>query len=218
MKYINLSWIFCTLALCGQNDSKNSFQPESNHTIRFFIKDQQSKQIRPDLKIMVNYAGYDSSSNYEGEVVLPRKTQDHQLFILITPLDQPQFGILNNLSHWQVPTDQPAHLYQLDLASDNKKPVWQVKLIDLPGDRHVPLHTIVVLANPEVVQIPTGKFSTLPGEQLRLPDLYSSQSPTQTNNLFENLNHQPFFGKLITAYELTPYGYATITGRSNSYL
>ncbi len=210
MKYINLIWIF----FVGVQFGKDSFKAESDHTIRFFIKDSQTRQGPKNYTALVSYGGYTTTSNYEGAVVLPRKTQGHQLFLLITPLQSAQFNLLNNISRWTIPTDQPTQLYQLNLNNQHgKQPFWQVKPIDLPISRHVPLHTIVVLGHPDELTLQSGNFPTLSGEQFLLPNLSINLTSQQPKVLAHALNNHPFFGKLETAYELTPYGYATIQGR-----
>src|SRR3990167_11314387 len=75
------------------------------------LRDLQTSNIIYDVPLQVTYGGFFTSSNHNGQIILPRKTQDLDFYILITNQIIPIFSILNNISHLQIITNTPAAMY-----------------------------------------------------------------------------------------------------------
>lgn len=185
------------------------------HSLMLFIRDPLTNQVIYNSPLQANYAGYFTSSNHNGQIILPRKTQNSEFYILITPKILPVFDILNNISHLQVPKDQPASLYFIKKQINNNtgKSNWLTTLEVLSSDRHIPLHTIIISADPNDVSIPTGLSPLTVDNHLILPSIYLSRPLVNTIASTYLPNTRPFLGKTQTAYTLTPYGYATLQTR-----
>ena len=184
----------------------------SKHIIMLFIKDANTQQVVYDIPVQATYGGNFISSNHNGQIILPRKTQVSEFSVVITPQIIPVFSILNNISHLQIPINQAASIYhiKLEVNSKNNLPEWRIKQTTIPADRTIPLHTIVILAQPANFTMQTGVSAVLPSNQLILPSIYLHKPLLDTNLAVTLPNSRPFLSKIETAYTLTPYGYATI--------
>jgi len=179
------------------------------------LRDQQTGNVVYDTPLQATYGGFFTSSNHNGQIILPRKTQDLDFYILITNQIIPVFNILNNISHLQIMFDTPAVMYHITSNIDpvSNQPEWLTSIVDIPQDRHIPLHTIILFADPENVTMQTETSNRQLDNHLILPNLYLNQPIINHNSSLFLPNIRPFLGKLETAYALTPYGYATIQTR-----
>lgn len=207
MKRINYL-LFFLLTLCNNYN----LTAMSKHAIMLFIRDINTKQVVYDSPIQATYGGNFVSSNHNGQIILPRKTQASEFTIVITPQIIPVFSILNNISHLQIPPLQAASMYhvKLEVNSANNLPEWQVKQTTIPANRTIPLHSIVILGHPANFTMQTGASAVLLSNQLILPSIYLHKPLLNTELTITLPNSRPFLSKIETAYTLTPYGYATI--------
>jgi hypothetical protein len=183
--------------------------------IMLFIRDPKTNNVVQDFPLQVYYGGFFTSSNHFGQIILPRKTQNPDFYILITNQIKPIMSILNNLENIAIPAEQDFKLYRVSLQ-DNQEPgeqEWLVQDADLPQNRHIPLHSIVILADPNSIIMPIGTQRFVESKNILLPSIYLDQiSPDQKLSTLIP-NSRPFLAQLKTAYRLTPYGYATIQTR-----
>lgn len=213
MKYIKILLICFVLAQSFYIRPEYPFESQSDHVITFFIKNKKSGEVDPNIVLSAAYGGYLGTSNNEGQISLPRKTQENKFNILITPSADPTMPILNNVSHWQLPKENKYKMYQVQRSDDGKNAYWETSEANITDDRHVPLHTIIIFAQPNNVSMNLGKAPTSLSYQLMLPSVYTTPAAKQTKSSITLPNAKPFLGKLTTAYNLLPYGYATIVGR-----
>ena len=176
------------------------------------LRDLQTSNIIYDVPLQVTYGGFFTSSNHNGQIILPRKTQDLDFYILITNQIIPIFSILNNISHLQIITNTPAAMYHITTTINpiTDKLEWLTSLADIPKDQHIPLHTIIIFADPNNVTMQLGPSNLQLDTHLILPNIYLNLPFVNHNFSLLLPNIRPFLGKLETAYALTPYGYATI--------
>lgn len=183
--------------------------------ILLLVRDQTTGKIVYDQPLQATYGGFFTSSDYNGQIVLPRKTQALDFYVLITSQIKPVFNILNNIAHLQILEHESAVLYHITTAinPETNKLEWLTTLEELPEEHEIPLHTIIIFTNPSNLTMQTGSSKIQLDSHLILPSLYLNQ-PLVNHELALTLpNSRPFFGKLETAYALTPYGYATIQTR-----
>lgn len=215
MKFINLLiWAISLLNFVYSPISCNEMsQVSANQAIIIFIEDLHTHTPVNNVSIQAIYGGYLTTSNHNGQIILPRKTEEANFKIIVTnPSVMPVFTILNNISHFQIPQTSEAIMYNITMNRSKKNLAeWVIKQEPLPQDRHVPLHAIVIFADPKAAIIQTGKSITHLSEQLVLPNIYIDQTqPFNDISSMALLNNRPFLKKLQTAYTLTPYGYATL--------
>jgi hypothetical protein len=183
--------------------------------ILLLIRDQQTGKVVYDTPLQLFYGGFFTSSNYNGEIILPRKTQALDFYILITNKITPIFNILNNISHLQITDNHHAVMYHITTQTNplTNKLEWLTTIADFSQDKQVPLHTIIIFNDPSNVSMKTGQASMQIDNHVILPSLYLNL-PLVNNDLALLIpNIRPFLAKLDTAYALTPYGYATIQTR-----
>ncbi len=139
----------------------------AKHTVRGIA------QPAPVAGILVTYAGFVTASNYNGEVVLPRKHQKAAVTILVTPEMTPIALFENTILHWQLIPGEPAQMYSCDLKQNGKTGgyYWNTQEVALPEDNKIPLSAIVITANPKNVVINPGETVTNETANLILPDI-----------------------------------------------
>lgn len=198
-----LIYFYLALSLSSQNFA----QSENEYALILFVKNAETGQVDPQIKLNATYGGYATITNQDGQILFPRQSVDQLLHVLITPKIQPVFCELNNVWFWQIAPESPSKLYQLELTDDSQ--TWRVIQTSIPDNNFIPLHTIVILANPEQIFMNSETNSIRSSGQLFLPSLFAK--PQASNELIVNLiNYAPFLKILRTTYTPTPYGYAKI--------
>jgi len=205
--------IFTTLS--WPQEALNQLSPVSDHSLILFVRNRKTGEVDPNIALNATYAGFLTSTNDRGQILLPRKTESKHFKIIITPQILPVFSVLNNVLHWVVAEQSSAKAYLIKMIKDEQTEIniWHVEQTALPADQHIPLHAIVIFADPEKVDIQTGFFPTKSTEQLVLPSLLAEAGSNSPLKAVQLPNQKPFFKQLKTAYALTPYGYATLQAR-----
>ncbi len=169
---------------------------EANPTISFFFKPfTDIKAISNKLKkpgnlahhtvhgivnhtsvsgILSIYAGYIDSSDYNGEVVFPRKHSKPAVVFLVTPELKPIALFENTIDHWELIPGMPAAMYVCEQKYDAKKQshYWETKEVLLPADNIIPLTSVIIIAKPKNISIPIGVSPTRDTANLVLPDVF----------------------------------------------
>jgi hypothetical protein len=140
----------------------------AQHTVHGII------QHIPVAGILVTYAGYVTASNYNGEVVVPRKHQKAEVIILITPEMTPIALFENTILHWQLVPGMPARMYSCQLKHNEKTGdyYWNTQEVPLPADKIIPLSAMIIVADPKNITVKTGQTVTNETANLVLPDIF----------------------------------------------
>src|SRR5207245_747100 len=132
--------------------------PESlaTHTINGMIS------YTPIAGICATYAGYITTSDYNGEIIFPRKHQSPIINVLVTTAIEPIPLFENTISHWNLLADVPVAMYEYEEKYDKEKDehFWETKRVDIPADKKIPLNTIILIAKPTNIFIPLEKTTT----------------------------------------------------------
>lgn len=160
--------------------------------------------------IFCTYLGYMTYSNYIGQVIFPRKTVKDSLNLLITNDIEPIFMLKNTIAYWKIFDDASAKMYKLDRKQDNETKLfyWNVQEKQLPKKNKIPLHTIIILANPDDIFLGSGIIQTTGGPQLVLPNIYIKYNKNYVSNALFTLSIKPFFSQIKKIYNERPIGYA----------
>lgn len=205
-------------------------QEEINRIITLFVK--QYPEIRKPGEPLINcgsvdmsfnsgvfatYAGYLNLTDNIGQLTFPRKTVNDSINILITTHINPVFMFKNTIAYWKIekgfnvkrPTSVPAKMYKVERKYDLETQLffWEVKERKLPKNGQIPLHTIIILADPENIDVPEGITVTTNNPQLILPAIYAKKNRFSQNALFA-MSIKPFFSQNKTLYKERPLGYA----------
>jgi len=138
----------------------------------------------PVFGVLVLYAGYIATSDYNGEVIFPRKHQKSLVTIIITPKLLPVTLFENTVDHWELVPGVPAAMYSYEQKynSDTEQYYWESKEISTPVNFKIPLESIIIVAKPKNIVIPLGIMPTRETANLVLPPIYI----TKGINIIEN--------------------------------
>ena len=88
--------------------------------------------------------------------------------------------------------------------------LWNVKKTKLEKGKRVPLHTIVLLADPQYIYIPEGFSKTSKNVQLYLPDVYVKQGIDTVDDAIFAAHIRQYFSPILKIYKGIDNGYETI--------
>src|SRR5579863_1278445 len=172
------------------------WQVAANSTITFFFKPFHDKehmiktvtkpgnlahhtvhgilQHTPVAGLLVTYGGYVATSNYNGEIIFPRKHQKPIITLVITPEMEPVPLFENTLLHWDFLPTVPAKMYSCELKHNSitGQSYWDTQEVALPEDKKIPLSAIVIIADPKNIIMNVGTTLVTETANLVLPDVY----------------------------------------------
>ena len=162
--------------------------------------------------IFSTYAGYLEVSDAKGQINFPRKHPKPLLYVVITNKIVPIPMFKNTIHHWEFDSTAPAHMYRVEKKQDEETDLfyWDVQSVALPEDRWVPLESLVIIAKPKNMYLPTG--TTLAGPEtpnLLLPDMYVKKGINIVGNALYVLNLTHLFGPVHILYKKEAKRYAT---------
>lgn len=128
--------------------------------------------------IVVTYAGFTTISTIYGQVDLPRRQQKTSFHVLVSTDFEPVMMAGVTVYHWQLLPNANAAMYTVTLQQDpdTKVHFWDVQPAELPADKVIPLDTIVIVAKPQNILLPTGITTAKNSINLILPDMYAKKS------------------------------------------
>ncbi len=128
--------------------------------------------------VFSSYWGYLTASNFNGQIMFPRKQQSDTINILITERITPIFMIGNTIHHWQLDLASPTELYSFSRMQDDKTKeyYWTISKQPLPENQRVQLDTIVIFAKPKDIYIPQGTIPADGNPNLILPPIYAKKT------------------------------------------
>ena len=140
----------------------------AKHTVHGII------QPAPVAGILVTYSGYIASSDYNGEITLPRKHQKSMITIVVTPEMVPVRLFENTFLHWNLITGVPAKMYSCEQKYNERtqQTYWDVQESPFLAGNQIPISAIVIIAKPKDVTMNIGTTPTLDTANLVLPDVY----------------------------------------------
>ncbi|MFT6765137.1 MAG: hypothetical protein ACJAZS_000004 [Alteromonas naphthalenivorans] len=211
MKKITKVLLFL-LVIGTKNVVAKGFSP---HMITFFFKDYPTieknsfkkvslKKKNPRSGIVVSYFGFMATSDKSGEIMFPRRHQKPDFSLLVCDNPEPIFMLENTIHHWQVRKNSKHAFYTLKRETDarTKLSFWDVKKSTLPSDKHLPVNTLVVFAEPETIYVPEGITLTNDKPQLFLPPIYAKQNHLAAKNALAALELRAFFDPLSRIYNI----------------
>ena len=156
--------------------------------------------------IVVAYAGYVTSSDYNGEITFPRKHAKTLTHILITPHITPIALFENTLLHWKRVPGVPAVLYSCEQGYDEKTKThfWQTEEVALSEDMSIPLGAIIIVEKPTVIMMNKEKTITHESANLVLPDIYVKEGKNIIEDSLYMLTIRQFFRPVQAAENREP--------------
>ncbi len=158
--------------------------------------------ILPDITngVFSTYAGFINTSNINGQTIFPRKHTKPFLYIIITNSIIPIPMANNIIHHWELDPDTPARLFTLEQKQDKKTDLfyWNMQQLERPNDNRIPLESLIIIAKPHNVYVPTGITLADNAPNLLLPDIYIKKGINivknalfilTVNHLFSPIHH-----------------------------
>ncbi len=195
----------------AKNITGKGFSP---HMVTFFFKNYPKieknsfKKVplknNPRAGIVVSYFGFMTTSDKAGEVMFPRRHQAPEFSILISDNPQPVFMLENTIHHWQVRKKAKYAFYTVKRERDSRTKLffWSVKKANLPKDKHLSVHTMVVFADPGSIYVPEGITITKNKPQIFLPPLYAKENHSAAKNALAALEIRAFFDPINRVYNI----------------
>jgi len=142
----------------------------AKHTVRSIVNIEPV----PVAGIFVVYSGFITSSNYHGQIVLPRKHYKSTVTLVVTSEITPVSLFENTYLHWSLVSGVPAAMYSCEQKYNEMEDelYWQVEELPFLAGNQIPVSAIVIIAKPKNVFIPVGKIPTIKSANLVLPDVY----------------------------------------------
>ena len=140
--------------------------------------------------VMCLYGGNVALSDKNGQIIFKRNQQTPNLYFL------PAYMIAPSTVHnWMLDSQEPASLYFAEFHQNDSLELYyyQVSEADLPKDNHIPLNTIIFIADPKDVFIPTGATLTDLSQNMILPNIYIKRDFCFMHNSLYTLAIKQYF-------------------------
>ncbi len=174
-------------------------------TLRNFIKTNIAAGI------FASYGGFLTLSAGTGQVTFPRKHTPPFVYLVITSRMTPIMMAGNTVHHWELEEGTPAQMYRVERKDEEttKRYYWDIQKVDLPKDNRIPLESILIVAKPKHIYVPTGTTPSNDNPQLVLPDIFVKKGINHVARALYMLNLRHFFGSISSEYkkEATRYTY-----------
>ncbi len=150
--------------------------------------------------IVVTYGGHITASDYNGEVIFPRKHPKDAVEILITPHIIPVPWFDSTIGYWTRVANNPATVYSCEQKYNDKEEnyYWDVEHISLSQDPTIPLATVIIIARPENVMMKEETTPTNNTANLVLPDVYIKKGLKTVENAAYSLTIRHLFKPVRT--------------------
>jgi hypothetical protein len=124
--------------------------------------------------IYVNYVGFITYTDYQGEILLPNKESDNSLQVVVTNQIYPVMFQGNTVHHFEIPQAVDAAFYQYNLKHDekHKKWYWNITQLERPKNSQIDNHALIIMAKPQDIEIIPGTHESVPGPNFIVPDIF----------------------------------------------
>jgi hypothetical protein len=144
----------------------------------------------PISGIMGTYAGFMQASNEDGQMIFPRKQTNTQLFLLVTPEIEPVLMFPHTVKEWKLIPQKKYSYFNITRTTDPETELtyWNVEEAALDPQHAIQVETLILLAQPTDLVIPTGITLTNKEPNLQLPTIYSQNSLDTTLEALTAMN------------------------------
>ena len=146
--------------------------------------------------IMCLYGGNVAVSDKNGQIILKRNQQTPNIYLLVAKSVLPAYMIAPSTVHnWMIDPKESTELYFAEFKQDDKLELYyfNVSKAELPADHNIPLNTIILIADPADVFIPTGATITDLSQNLILPNIYIKRNFCFIHNSLYTLAIKQYF-------------------------
>ncbi len=167
--------------------------------------------------IFSTYAGYLHVSDYNGQIIFPRKQEKPLMYIAITTRITPNIISGNTIHHWEFEAGTPTDLYSVERKKDKDTSAtyWDVQKVEkLPENMVILDETIVIFARPKYIYVPTGITVTNDKPNFVLPPIYVKKGIKVTASTLYVLKIKQYFAQVDPLFKKfeSGLGYSEIVG------
>jgi hypothetical protein len=159
--------------------------------------------------IFASYAGYLTISDFDGQIIFPRKHEQSKIQVIITPEIKPILMLEKTIHHWELIPGVPAKMYTFEqkFNEETNLDYWDVQSAMLPENNIIPLSSLIIFAKPRYFFVPLGITTTNDTPNLVLPPIYAKKGIKITKNALYVFNLSHFFGNVLYLYKKFPKRY-----------
>ena len=146
--------------------------------------------------IMCLYGGNVAHSDKNGQIIFKRNQQTPNIYFLVTKSIRPAYMIAPSTVHnWMLDPKESAKLYFAEFKTNDKLELYyfEISEAELPSDKNIPLNTIIFIADPNDIFIPTGATLTDLSQNLILPNIYIKRGFCFLHNSLYTLAIKQYF-------------------------
>ncbi len=160
--------------------------------------------------VYVNYVGYITYTDYQGEILLPNKESSNSLTVVVTSQIYPVMFQGNTVHHFEVPEEVNATFYRYNLKHDeqHKKWYWNITQLERPAKSQIDSHALIIMAKPKDIEITQGTHESVPGPNFILPDIFVHTSIDTPFCVLKFLKINRFFAPLVIEKKVEPQSFA----------
>lgn len=158
------------------------------------------------------YEGFVDTFDENDELLFPRKHVEDEVIIIVTRYIYPVILKGNTVEYFVRQKDAPIVYYKLSRFKDKDSGdfFWKTEKLETPRDTKIPLHAIVLCANPDEIIVPEGITKTVGGPHLILPAMYPAKHIKRTQNALTFLKINKYFSPVYMTYKVQQDRYASI--------
>lgn len=193
-------------------------EPKESTLTGSLIKNEGSPDVL-NRGVYVSYAGNLSRSDRDGQVMFERKTAGSKVHVIITqdivavPVDPLKEKTIYGF------VLSPKALAQHYLFEKLQDPTsmlyfWRVTSLPAPKNKRLPYDTVIIFAHPKHVVVPLEDTITLSGENLVLPDFFTTKHLASATNALRFLKIRQYFAPVKFEYSFAPESYQKMIKRS----
>lgn len=163
--------------------------------------------------IFSSYFGFLNVSNENGQTMFPRKQSKPVIQLVITNKITPIIMFQYTVSHWELVPGNPATLYRCEQKEDAETGLtfWDVQKIPPPENNYIsPQDSLIILAKPHNIFVPTGIILAKESANLILPDMYIKKGIQTNRNALYMLNLSFLFRPVDLLYKKAKTNYETL--------
>jgi len=165
-------------------------------------------QLPFNFGIFAIYYGFFTLTDQTGLITYPGQTQKESINILVSDDISPVFLLKNTIGFWEF-NNPFSRMYSFTRKKDDETGIyfWDVSEKKLPQNKRIPLNTIIIVSDPDSIEIPEGITPTTKSVNMILPDIYAKKGANYIENALFMLTIRPFFSMIKNLYKERPSGY-----------
>lgn len=159
--------------------------------------------------IVIFYAGRITYSDMNGQVMLPLLEPTDTLMLFVTERITPKISHGNTVESWSVSPRYSREAFSITRVQEGSSFMWNIERI--VAEERIPYDAIVICVDPEIIEIPIGKWPTVSGINLMLPNIYVTGAISSSTSALNSIAVSRFFRPTHQWFAHAPERYVMVT-------